>query len=190
MDPRKYLTKKSGIARTVIDENGKTHIIPSTIGEIELGISKSTFETFSNYFLSSATFLTNHCSQTSYLAFEFGNVPVYLFLHALELKLKAKLFSIDNEGKSEESFGKEYRHDIPKLLKNLEKKGIIWDIDLTSDQKYTIDKVGKNYKNKSYNYADQINPSDNLIIDNLSIKEIVELIMKNMEQTIDNDIHY
>ena len=100
MDPSKYLSKKTGIAIEIKNDKGEKIKIPLSIDTIELGISKSKFETFSNYFLNSAEFLAEQCLKTKNLGFEFGNVPAYLYLHALELKLKAKLFSIDNEGKS------------------------------------------------------------------------------------------
>ena len=100
IDPSKYLSKKTGRAKRMINENGEIITNPISIDEIKLGISKSKFETFSNYFLNSAEFLAEHCLKTKNLGFEVGNVPSYLYLHALELKLKAKLFSIYNECKS------------------------------------------------------------------------------------------
>jgi len=113
---------------------------------------------------------------------ELGNVPVFLYLHYLELTLKSKLFDLDTEGLTTDRFGKKYGHNINKLLEKLETHGKDWKNGLATEQTEFIEKIGDDYKGKLYNYADGINPSNPLNVDIIGTSEIVKKIIENINK--------
>ncbi len=169
------------LVKFVENNKGKLIPIPLEIQQIQpFAADENLFLYYSKYFLNSAESLKNILFENG-SGMELGNVPPYLYLHGLELYAKGKLFNIDSLGKSNDDFGRHYGHKLNKILADLKLKGITWDKDLNRDQLSLIIKLGNDYQQKSYNYADGISHENHLKINIIETSEVVNKIIENLE---------
>lgn len=52
--------------------------------------------------------------------------------------------------------------------------------NLTKQQKKLLDKIGLDYKDKLYNYSDELGAERQLVIDPIEIRRVIEVIIENL----------
>ncbi len=170
-----------GLTKFIKNKDGDLVPIPLEIQQIQpVAGEENLFSYYARNFLNSAEAMKNMLIQEGN-GLELGNVPAFLYLHALELILKAELFNVDNQGLDSDRFGRKYGHNLNLLSQELETNGVNWKENLTADEITLIAKTGDDYKSKLYNYANGIDHSNHLKIDVISISNIVDKIIANLE---------
>lgn len=175
------LNARTGTAKLICDEEGNPiEVIPTSIQQITHNPQISNhFTPYIGHYHSSALHLMGRDGRFS--AEDFGIVPAYLLLHAFELRLKEILHFQDQSVYSVENLRKIYGHDINSLITQI--KGEITPVYTgisEADQKY-IQNVFKQYKEKLFNYSDNISPAKPVDFDVERINRILLKVIKNIQ---------